>query len=489
MRRTKILATLGPASNSPEMIEKLIRAGMNAVRLNFSHGTYEAHEKVYRTVRETSLRLGIPVAVVQDLQGPKIRTGNMKDGKPITLADGQKFVITNRKIDGTTESVSTTYDALPSDVKPGDRILLDDGLLELRVVSKTATDVTTSVVKGGPLSDHKGINLPGVSVSAPSMSEKDIADAEFGLKLGVDYIALSFVRQASDIKGLRSMIENHGSDAQIISKIEKPEALDNLEAIMDATDGVMVARGDMGVELAVEKVPIFQKRIIALANQKGKLVITATQMLESMIQNQIPTRAEVTDVANAILDGTDVVMLSGETAKGRYPVEVVQKMGQIAVETEEHLLGLDKPEPRGNRRLDIGPATVEAAAEAAFKVGAKAILIFTMSGNTAFLISQHRPSSLVIAFTVVDKVANRMALYWGVQPMVIPLSSRLDDMLHNGEQILIEKGMVRDGDSLVFVAGTTATRGTTNTVKLHRVGQKDIGMDIEGLTKVRRRTV
>ena len=472
MRRTKILATLGPASSSPEKIEALIRAGVNGFRLNFSHGTHETHAGLYRAIREASARVGVPVAILQDLQGPKIRTGNLVDGKPVTLVAGQSMTISVQECLGTAQRVSTTYQALPSDVKAGDTILLDDGLMSLKVLSTTATGVEAQVAIGGELGEHKGINLPGVALSTPSLTEKDREDAAFGLKLGVDYIALSFVRKPSDIDDLRQLVRAAGKSTPIVAKIEKPEAIEQLEEVIAQSDGVMVARGDLGVEVSVERVPVLQKRIIAESNRQGKLVITATQMLESMIANPIPTRAEATDIANAILDGTDVVMLSGETAKGKYPVESVTRMGQIAEETERELVRyydtLDRIESSGER---LTKAAVDAACFAAREVVAAAIVVFTRSGRTALMASKERPACRTVALTPEDATYRRLALAFGVEPVRVDFVERPDDLIQAGERVILERCLARHGDTVIMLAGTSTARGATNLVKVHRVGE------------------
>jgi len=472
MRRTKILATLGPASDSPRTIEALIRAGANAFRLNFSHGTHETHAALYGAVREVSAHLGVPVAVLQDLQGPKIRTGPLVDARPVSIVAGERFTITTADCLGTRSRVSTTYPSLPRDVRPGDTLLLNDGIIVLKALAKTATDVETEVVGGGDLGEHKGINLPGVALSTSSLTAKDREDAAFGLSLGVDYIALSFVRAPSDLDDLRQVVRGAGKDTPIIAKVEKPEAIERLAGIVEKSDGVMVARGDLGVEVSVEKVPVLQKRIILEANRQGRLVITATQMLESMISNPIPTRAEATDVANAILDGTDVVMLSGETATGRYPVEAVTRMGQIAEETERELVRyydtLDRVEATGDR---LTKAAVDAACFAAREVVAAAIVVFTRSGRTALLVSKERPVCRNMALTPEEASWRRLALAFGVEPIRAPFIERPDDLIHAGEQVLLDRRLVRRGDTVVMLAGTSTARGATNLIKVHRVGE------------------
>jgi pyruvate kinase len=360
MRRTKIVATIGPASSSPETLERLVRAGADVLRLNFSHGSHEQHQEVIRASREIAARLDRPIALLQDLSGPKIRTGRVKDNA-ITLRAGARLTITtDAAVEGTPERITTTYSALPRDVKPGDQILLDDGNLELRVLSAAGESVLCEVVDGGPLRSNKGMNLPGVTLSTPALTDKDRIDLAFGVRNGVDYVALSFVRRAADVEQARELMRSLGGELPIVAKIEKPQALEELSAILRAADGVMVARGDLGVEIGTEDVPIVQKRIIAAANRAGKAVITATQMLESMIENPRPTRAEASDVANAILDGTDAVMLSGESAIGKYPIEAVQTMARIADYTEQH--GLDGIRTRAAVGPGEGPAPTSRAA-------------------------------------------------------------------------------------------------------------------------------
>ncbi|HEX9188593.1 MAG TPA: pyruvate kinase, partial [Vicinamibacteria bacterium] len=425
MRRTKIVATVGPASRRPETLERLIQAGVNVFRLNFSHGTHDEHLEVIRSVREIAARLHRPIALLQDLSGPKIRTGKVKDGE-VQLVKGARLAITtDTSVEGTAELISTTYELLPRDVTAGDQILLDDGNLELRVTGIADGRVQCEVVDGGTLRSNKGMNLPGVMLSTPALTEKDRRDLVFGVQHRVDYVAMSFVRRAEDVLEAKSLVKAMGEATPVIAKIEKPQAVENLEAILAASDGVMVARGDLGVEIGTEDVPIVQKRIIAAANAAGRVVITATQMLESMIENPRPTRAEASDVANAILDGTDAVMLSGESAVGKYPVETVETMARIADYTEEHGMGSIRPRRADARRTDVppgppGPGTpttrslTRAASSVAEELGCKLIVAFTESGITARLVSSHRPRVPVVAVTHDDRVYRRLALWWGV---------------------------------------------------------------------------
>ncbi len=480
MRRTKIVCTIGPATNSEEQIERLIRAGMNVARLNFSHGTQEDHAVVIKRVRAVSARLNCSIALLQDLQGPKIRVGSLQGGQPVRLVDGATLTITARDIVGTAEQVSTTYKPLPTDVKVGDRILLDDGLLELRVLSSNETDVVCQVVHGGLLKEHKGINLPGVAVSAPALTEKDRADLKFGIMHGVDYIALSFVRRPEDIREAKQLIRQHQGELEgkksqagaipipLIAKLEKPEAIQRLDEILEVVDGVMVARGDLGVEMAPEKVPLIQKRIIARCNDLGLPVITATQMLESMIMNPRPTRAEASDVANAILDGTDAVMLSAETATGAYPIEAVEMMVRIALETEAGNKTARQPQCK---RLTQSHAVSHAARALTEEASVQAVVVFTRSGNSAQLISKDRPRTPIIAYTPSERVYHQLSLWWGVWPHCIGLQGTIEDLIAVVDQRLRDDNLVRRDELVVIMGGfPVASQARTNFVKLHRLG-------------------
>ncbi|WP_322512632.1 pyruvate kinase [Chloroflexus sp.] len=470
MRRTKIVATLGPATSTPERIAGLIRAGMNVARLNFSHGTHAEHAARIAMVRRAAAEAGRHVAILQDLQGPKIRTGPLANGQPVELVAGQRFVITTEPIIGDANRVSTTYRALPLDVRPRDRILLSDGLIELVVTGRTDTEVETEVVHGGRLREHQGINLPGVRVSAPAATEKDYIDLAFGLEQGVDYVALSFVRRASDVREVKEFIRRAGKQTPVIAKIERPEALDVLPEILAEADGIMVARGDLGVEMPPERVPIVQKQIIAAANQALLPVITATQMLESMIHNPRPTRAEASDVANAIIDGTDAVMLSGETAAGAYPIEAVQMMALIADAVEASLSSNQHP---ATPRWTIAPAqsTPRAIAAAACTIAntlpVRFIAVLTQSGSSARLVSHYRPEVPVLAFCPTEETARRTSLYWGVTPIVIEARDRLDELEQQIVRMMREMGMVRRGDLIVLSGGHPVYRyGPTNFLKV-----------------------
>jgi pyruvate kinase len=491
-RRTKIVCTLGPASSTEEQIEALVRAGMDVARINFSHGTQDEHAATIARVRAVAARLGRPVAVLQDLQGPKIRTGALAGGGPVTLGAGNQFTITTRPVAGTAQVVSTTYDALPQDVTPGDRVLLSDGAIELRVLSIDGPDVVSEVVNGGMLAEHQGINLPGVAVSAPSLTEKDRADLAFGVAQRVDLIALSFVRRPEDVREAKRLIADtlaqapeppgprpqglHPSayDAEraipVIAKIEKPEAIERLDAILEAADGVMVARGDLGVEMPLEDVPLVQKRIIACANALGLPVITATQMLESMIHNPRPTRAEVSDVANAILDGTDAVMLSGETAVGAYPVEAVRVMDRIAVATDSHA----PPAPfltAPDERPTPAHAIAAAARTLADRADAPLVVVFTRTGATARLMSKERPGAAIIAFTPFETVYRRLGLWWGVSPRLAELDGSTEALVAWADRHLQDEGLASSDQQVVIVGGMPiAGQARTNFLKLHTIG-------------------
>ena len=466
---TKIIATIGPASSGETVLRDLVHAGADLLRLNFSHGTHETHEEVFRRVRAIEQETGRFLGVIADLQGPKIRTGLLEGGGPVMLESGRKLTITTEELAGDACRVSTTYKALPEDVQPGDRILMDDGLLELRVCEARDTEVICEVVVGGLLGQHKGINLPGVRVSSPALTSKDRADLEFAVGLGVDYIAVSFVRSAVDVGVARDAIAALGSDVPVIAKLEKPEAIDELEAIIEAADAIMVARGDLGVELSPEKVPMIQKRIIRECARRRKPVITATQMLDSMREHPRPTRAEASDVANAILDGTDAVMLSGETAVGEYPVESVAMMRRIAQSAEEELflgphlrLARTSGEP-----LSFADALSRAAAQVAENLDTKAIVAITQSGSSARLATQCRPRVPVLAATPLPGTARRCALYWGVRSALIEPVQDTDEMLEGIERRVREMNLAQAGDVIVVTAGTPiGRRGTTNMMKL-----------------------
>jgi pyruvate kinase len=473
MANAKIVATLGPATEAPETVRALIRAGAQIIRLNASHGQWQQHAARIRTIRGAEAATGIPVGILLDLQGPKIRLGRFAGGKCV-LRTGSTFTITTAEVSGDETCASTTYAGFADDVKPGDRVLLNDGCVTLRAVSNDGTAVKFDVVSGGPIGDQKGINLPGVRVSAPSMSQKDLEDLRAGLSAGVDYVALSFVRNADDVLALR---ERMGAlRVPIIAKIEKPEAVHDIDAILGVANGIMVARGDLGVEMSLEMVPPIQKRLIRQARRHNRFVITATQMLESMIESANPTRAEVSDVANAIYDGSDAVMLSAETSVGKYPVEAVQYMARIAAEAERGLkrrgftdLPHIAPETGGSSDSDV---VADAAYNAARAANVQAIVVFTTSGYSARLISRYRPPVKIIAMTDSMAAVRRLLVNYGVTPLLAPAVSSTDGMLEQIDTLLVQKGFLHAGDKVVFVAGQPIGRaGSTNLMKLHRVAE------------------
>ncbi len=470
MRTTKIVATLGPSSDSPEVIRKLFEAGANVFRLNASHGNQQEHGERIRRVRALSDEMGIHAGILLDLQGPKIRLGQFAGGG-CTLATGSEFTITTDRILGNCEKASTGYLNFARDVKPGDRVLLNDGSVELRVLYSDGISAHCLVVTGGKISDRKGINLPGVAVSTPSLTEKDLADLHFGLEAGIDLVALSFVRNPEDVQALRTVLQTAGSRIPIVAKIEKPEAWTQIDAIIEAADGVMVARGDLGVEMALERVPAIQKSLIRRARARGRFIITATQMLESMIENPLPTRAEVSDVANAIYDGTDAVMLSAETSAGSYPVESVRMMARIAQEAENSIRRQGFKEPPSNANPSHAEIVADAAYRAARTAGVAAIAVFTSTGFSARLIARSRPPVPIYAFTSSQEVARRLSIIYAVHPVLVTEGTTTDEMLSQVDSTLTARNWVQPKDSIVFVAGQPiGASGTTNLMKLHRIG-------------------
>jgi pyruvate kinase len=471
MTNTKIVATLGPATDAPGALRRLLQAGVDVVRLNASHGLPEEHRARIEAVRAESASLGAHTGILLDLQGPKIRLGTFEGGRAL-LETGAEFTISTDAAAGSAARASTSYPEFARDVRPGDRVLLADGSVELRVKHSDGASALCEVVSGGWVSDRKGINLPGVQVSTPSLTRKDMADLQMAVEAGVDLVALSFVRRASDVLRLRLFLEEKGAHQPIVAKIEKPEALENLDEILNESDGVMVARGDLGVELALEKVPFVQKAIIEKARLHGKFVITATQMLESMIENPFPTRAEVSDVANAIYDGTDAVMLSAETSTGRYPAETVAMMDRIAAEAERssRQQGFkDLPRVRYSTHAEI---VAGAAYQAARHAGAAAIVVFTSSGSSARLIARFRPPVPIYAFTCHESVARQLNVVFGVRAVPAPPAASTDEMMALMDRTLLEWGCLKPRDSVVFVAGQPIGRaGSTNLLKLHRVGE------------------
>jgi len=471
MRKAKIVCTLGPATNTYEQIRTLIESGMNVARMNLSHGTYDDHEKVYANIRRAADDLGRNVAVLVDLQGPKIRLGNFADG-PHDLSVGDTFVITTDDVEGTKDRVSTTFKGLPGDCRPGDVLLIDDGKVAVRVTEVSDTDVTTVVEVPGPVSNHKGINLPGVAVSVPAMSEKDIADLRWGINLGADLIALSFVRDAHDMDDVLRIMQEEGKRLPVIAKIEKPQAVRALRQIVGAFDGIMVARGDLGVELPLEQVPIVQKRAIELARRNAKPVIVATQVLESMITSPRPTRAEASDCANAILDGADAVMLSGETSVGEYPFEAVRTMARIITNTEEN--GADRIAGLGTIPHTRGGAITRAAWEIGDQLSAQYLVTFTESGDTARRLSRLRPSIPLLAITPYELVRHQLSLSWGIETLLVPLQRDTDEMVRVVDELLRENKGLQPGDLVVIAAGSPpGVHGSTNTLRVHRIGDLD----------------
>ncbi|MBS1770262.1 MAG: pyruvate kinase [Acidobacteria bacterium] len=478
MRKAKILATLGPASESREMIESMIAGGLNAVRINMSHGNYDEHAARIKTAREAAASLGVPISILADLSGPKIRTRSLKNGQPVELVEGSKFVLTTREVEGSEEEAATNFAELPQVVDPGARILIDDGAIELVVDSKTETDILTTVVVGGILRERKGINLPNTPLPIPSMTEKDHSDLEWAMAQNVDYIALSFVRTAEDCVRAKERIKalNKRSVGRplLVAKIEKAEAIDNLQAIVEATDAVMVARGDLGVETSVELVPVYQKRIIELAVAHDKLVITATQMLQSMIENPFPTRAEASDVANAVWDGTDAVMLSAETATGEHPVEAVKMMAKI-IDSAETIKPeqLKKPvkfsQPPSGR---TSQALCKAAAYAAKEIQTEKVAVFTESGLMARRLSSVRSGLQTFALTTSKDACSQLALVWGVKPFVHEGADSTGKMLKDGENTLLEAKVVEKGETLIMMAGRLSGLGLSSSVIVWTIGEE-----------------
>ena len=469
MRRAKIVATLGPATSSYEQIRAVIEAGVDVARMNLSHGSYKVHEEVYRNVRKAAEDIGKPVGVFVDLQGPKIRLGKFSDG-PVMLEKGATFTITIEDILGDVNICGTTFKGLPGDVKPGDLLLIDDGKVRLKATEVSATTVTTVVEIGGPVSNNKGINLPGVAVNVPALSEKDEDDLRWAIRLGADMIALSFVRDANDIVRVHEIMKEEGKYLPVIAKIEKPQAVAALEEIIDAFDGIMVARGDLGVEMPLEEVPIVQKRAVELSRRWAKPVIVATQMLETMIENSRPTRAEASDVANAILDGADAVMLSGETSVGKWPVETVEVMARIIESTEDN--GLDRIPGLGTRPHTHSGAVSKAAVEIAELLGSKFVCVFTESGDSLRRVSRLRSAVPILAFTPNADTRRRLSMVWGSKTFLVNPVKHTDQMMDQVDEILLAQGLAKMGDEVVVVAGTPpGVPGSTNTLRVHRVGE------------------
>ncbi|MCN9240179.1 pyruvate kinase [Streptomyces sp. RY43-2] len=471
MRRSKIVCTLGPAVDSHEMLVALIEAGMNVARFNFSHGSHEEHQGRYDRVRGASAETGRAVGVLADLQGPKIRLETFAEG-PVELVRGDEFVITTEDVPGDKSICGTTYKGLPGDVSKGDQVLINDGNVELKVLDVDGPRVRTTVVEGGIISDHKGINLPGAAVNVPALSEKDIDDLRFALRMGCDMVALSFVRNADDVKDVHRVMDEEGRRVPVIAKVEKPQAVANMRDVVMAFDGVMVARGDLAVEYPLEKVPMVQKRLIELCRRNAKPVIVATQMMESMITNSRPTRAEASDVANAILDGADAVMLSAESSVGAYPVETVRTMSKIVAAAEEELLskGLQPLVP-GKKPRTQGGSVARAACEIADFLGGKGLVAFTKSGDTARRLSRYRATQPVLAFTTDESTRNQLTLSWGVEPHLVPFVKSTDEMVDQVDQELVKLKRFNSGDIVVITAGSPpGVPGTTNMVRVHHLG-------------------
>jgi len=468
MRRAKIVCTMGPAVESSEKVHELIAAGMNMARLNLSHGGYDEHQSRLDLVRSVAAETNQAIAILVDLQGPKIRLARFANG-PHDLARGDIFTITADEVEGTKERVGTTYKGLPGDCKPGDRIFIDDGKVTVEVIEVNGNDVVTKVIEPGAVSNNKGINLPGVAVSVPALSEKDKEDLRWGLAAGADFIALSFVRSAADIKDVHAIMDEVGIRRPVIAKIEKPQAVENLQEIVDAFDGIMVARGDLGVELPIEDVPLVQKRCIELAREAAKPVIVATQMLDSMIHNSTPTRAEATDCANAVLDGADALMLSGETSVGEFAIQAVQVMARIIVKTEEDMM--DRIRPMRTQPKTKGGAITKAAVEVGKIVDAKFLVAFTKSGDSARRMSRLRSPIPILALTPDTATFNQLALSWGIESMITPMVNHTDEMVKQVDTLLVESGRGVVGENIMIVAGSPpGIPGSTNAMRVHRIG-------------------
>ena len=471
MRKTKIVCTLGPATDSDGVLREMLESGMNVARFNFSHGSHEEHKRRLDALKALREELGLPVAAMLDTKGPEVRLRSFADGA-VALKTGGEFTLTTRDVAGDERICSVTYADLPGDVKPGNTILLDDGLVRLTVLETTSTDIRCRVENDGVMKNNKGVNVPGIRLSMPYMSQRDREDILFGVEQGFDFIAASFVRTAADVREIRRLLDEAGSSIQIIAKIENQEGVSNLTEILSVADGIMVARGDMGVEIDFTEIPIIQKDMIAQCMDAGKPVITATQMLDSMVENPRPTRAEITDVANAIYDGTSAIMLSGETAAGKYPVEAVRTMDAIALRTEADINYAKRMRNlTGSARLSIAAATAHAACTTALDIGADAIITVSQSGATARLVSRFRPGSTVVACLLSEQVRRQMALYWGVVPLLMPYAQNTDQLIDFAVRAAEEAGLVKQGDLVVLTAGVpVGVSGTTNMIKVHLIG-------------------
>jgi len=471
MRRTKIVCTIGPTSEDYNILKELIEKGLNVARLNFSHGDFNEHGARIINIKKIREELNLPVAIMLDTKGPEIRTGMFKNGGA-DLKEGQTFIVTMRDIEGDETMCTVSYKGLVHDVERGSRILIDDGLISLKVTDIKGEDIICIVENSGPIKDHKGVNIPGAKLNLPALTQKDIEDIEFGIKNGIDMIAASFVRKAADVLSIRRLLEDNKADnILIISKIENHEGVENIDEIIKVSDGIMVARGDLGVEIPIEEIPIVQKKIIEKCNKAGKPVITATQMLDSMMRNPRPTRAEVTDVANAILDGTDAIMLSGETAQGKYPIESFETMARIAENIEAYINYKDNNDKNIDYNISVTNAISHATCTTAKDIGAAAIITCTKSGYTARMVSRYRPKAPIIATTPNDNVARKLSIVWGVYPIVSDEVSTTDEMIDSSVKAALEAGFIRNGDVVVISAGIpVAMTGTTNMIKVHIVG-------------------
>jgi len=472
LRKTKIIATIGPASEEVETLKKMLEAGMNVARLNFSHGSHEEHRRRIENLRQAAREAGKLLAIMLDTKGPEIRTGRLASG-PVKLEAGQRFVLTNREVPGDNQEVQVSYAPLPQEVTPGTTILLADGLISLKVVETTSTDIVCQVMSGGELGERKGINVPGVRINMPFLNDKDRDDILFGIKMGVDYIAASFVRTAEDVLEIRRILEQEGAAIDIIAKIESQEGVNNLDDIIQVVDGIMVARGDLGVEIPAEEVPLVQKLLVDKCTSAGKPVIIATQMLDSMINNPRPTRAEVSDVANAIFDGADAIMLSGETAAGKYPVEVVETMARIAYRAEQALPYADiLTRKRTRENPSVTDAISYATCATASNLGASAIITATRTGQTARMVAKYRPQAAIVAATPDEKTVRKLALVWGVYPVLIDDVSGTDDLFEEAVRAALAANYIKNGDLVVLTAGVpTGRSGATNLMKVHIVGE------------------
>ncbi len=477
MRRTKIVATVGPATSSADAVSEIIKAGADVIRLNFSHGTREGHGRVIRMVRKAAADLGKHVAVMQDLQGPRLRTASVAGGGTVNLSRGEKWIIDTRGGKTRQGRIGVTYRRLARDVTPGDRILLDDGRVELAVTSSSGTQIACQVVYGGELGSNRGVNLPGIAIRSPALTGKDKADLEFGLRRGVDYVALSFVSSAKCLAETRNFMRRCRREVPLVAKIERRQAVQNLGEILAVSDVLMVARGDLALETSPEEVPLYQKLIISEARKAGKLVITATQMLESMVHSPSPTRAEASDVANAVLDGSDALMLSGETAIGRYPVRAVKTMAAIAARTDDHDRSEGpRPEVELLGRGGYAEAAVQSACLAAHDLRAAAIIAFTRSGRTAVMVCKRRPTSRIFGMTFNDYACKRLALAWGVTPVKVPFKRTTAELLTLGESELLKRKLIKVGDVIVMLVGSTPVGGVANMMKIDIAGKGDLSL-------------